>query len=257
MKLEPEIYNIYPIAWIAKSKVLMDYVYSVLVKERTTEHDKEFLVADFASGEHDRVPSFFLRILPELLTSDEGPKKRTTVYSTDLHALRLDSLMGKLEESSLLEDVRVVLAKLETMDEDAHLRPDMLEYLEANLSSNTWLDTHLKEQKFIPPNTFDIGVLNNDIVGYLQEYYTEYSNAIMGLQKVHKVLKDGALLVVTMPCSLYVIDNVQILESLGFEFLEGQDIVLSNGSVTLLNRFTEPQTMSRLGHYTFLIFIRK
>jgi hypothetical protein len=235
----------------------MDYVSSVRVKELTTGQDKEFLVADFASGEHDRVPSFFVRILPELLTNDEVPIKRTIVYCTDLHALRLDSLMGKLEESALLENVRVVLAKLETMDKDAHLRPDMIEYLATKPSSMTWLDNHLKEKCFIPLGTFDIGVLNNDIVGYLHEYYTEYSDASLSLQNVHKVLKNGAFLIVTMPCSLYVVDNVQILESLGFEFLEGVDIDLSDGSVTPLDRSTEPQSMSRLGHYSFLIFIRK
>ena len=146
---------------------------------------------------------------------------------------------------------------METMDEDAHFRPDMLEYLETNRTSITWLDKHLKEKSSIPPNTFDIGILNNDVVGYLQDYYKEYSDASLGLQKVHKVLKNGAFLIVTMPCSVYVVDNVQILESLGFEFLEGLDIDLSDGSSTLLDRSTDPQTMSRLGHYTFLVFVRK
>jgi hypothetical protein len=53
------------------------------------------------------------------------------------------------------------------------------------------------------------------------------------------------------------VDNIQVLESLGFEFVEGLDIQLSDGAVTTLGRSTEPQTMSRLGHYTFLIFVRK
>lgn len=235
----------------------MDYVASARVKEQTSEQDEEFLVADFASGEYDRVPSFIVKELPVLFPYDEVLKKRITVYCTDLHALRLDSLLGKLEEADLLENVRVVHAKLETMDEDAHFRPDMLEYLETNRTSITWLDKHLKEKSSIPPNTFDIGILNNDVVGYLQDYYKEYSDASLGLQKVHKVLKNGAFLIVTMPCSVYVVDNVQILESLGFEFLEGLDIDLSDGSSTLLDRSADPQTMSRLGHYTFLVFVRK
>ncbi len=107
------MYNIYPIAWIAKSPAFLDFVSSA-----TSE--KEFLVADFASGEHDRVPSFFVNLLPEISPS---VPKRTAVYCTDLHAIRLDSLMGKLEESALLKNVRVVHAKLETMDEEANLRP--------------------------------------------------------------------------------------------------------------------------------------
>ena len=241
-----DIYNIYPIAWIAKSQVLLDYLSSV--------ESEPFLVADFASGEYDRVPSFFVNLLRNFHSS---VPERILVYSTDVHALRLDSLMGKLEESNLLDDVRIVHAKLETMDEEANLRPDMIEYLENKTDTMITLDHHLKDNKFIPEETFDIGVLNNDIVGYLHEYYTEYSDAQLGLQKVHKTLKKGALLIVTMPCSLYVIDNVEILESLGFEFLEGLNINLSDGSVKALDRATEPQSMSRLGYYTFLVFIRK
>ncbi len=240
------MYNIYPIAWIAKSSAFLEYVSSA-----TSE--KEFLVADFASGEHDRVPSFFVNVLSEISPS---VPKRTVVYCTDLHALRLDSLMGKLEESALLKDVRVVHAKLETMDEEAHLRPDMKEHLEDNPTIMTWLDHHLKEKKSFPQETFDVGILNNDVVGYLHEYYKEYSDAAVSLQKVHKVLKSGALLIVTMPCSLYVIDNVQILESLGFELLEGFDIDLTNGTVSIIDREASPESMSPLNHYSFLVFSR-
>ena len=93
-QLDSVIYNIYPIAWITKSKALMDFVASALVKEQTTEQDKEFLVADFAAGEYDRVPSFIVTVLPELLSNDDVAKKRIAVYCTDLHALRLDSLLG-------------------------------------------------------------------------------------------------------------------------------------------------------------------
>ncbi len=240
------MYAIYPIAWIGKSPALLDYLTLAKLEE-------EFLVADFASGEYDRVPSFFVKLLPGLHNSCP---ERTIVYCTDIHALRLDSLMGKLEESNLLDYVRVVQAKLETMDEEANLRPDMIEYLKGS-NSMTSLDHHLKEHRNIPQETFDIGILNNDIVGYLHEYYTEYSDARLGLQKVHKTLKIGALLIVTMPCSLYVVDNVQVLESMGFEFVEGLDITLADGSITPLNHSSNPKTMSRLGHYTFLVFIRK
>ncbi|MHA2046435.1 MAG: hypothetical protein ACW99G_16740 [Candidatus Thorarchaeota archaeon] len=90
----------------------MDFIKETTTTIQSEMDEQDFLVADFASGEHDRVPSFFVRIIPEFL---EGvvQKKRTTVYSIDLHALRLDSLLGKLEESSLLERTRVVQAKLE------------------------------------------------------------------------------------------------------------------------------------------------
>jgi len=244
---DSDIYKIYPIAWIAKSQTFVDHVSSIKL-------ERELLVADFASGEHDRVPSFFVNVLPKLHSTGH---KRTIVYCTDVHTLRLDSLMGKLEESDLLDYVRVVHAKLETMDEEACFRPDMIEYLERNPNTAISLDHHLTESKYIPQETFDVGVLNNDIVGYLYEYYAEYSDVRLGLQKVHKTLKIGALLVVTMPCSLYIVDNIQVLESLGFEFIEGLDFQLSDGAFTPLGRSAEPQTMSRLGHYTFLIFVRK
>jgi SAM-dependent methyltransferase len=215
---------------------------------------EEFLVADFASGEYDRVPSFFVKLLPEI---NQSHPTRIVVYCTDLHSLRLDSLLGKLEESDLLDHVRVVHAKLERMDDDAKFRPDMITHLENDPDTMIQLDHHLKVKKFIPQETFDVGILNNDVVGYLHEYYKEYSDAAVSLQKVHKVLKKGALLVVTMHCSLYIVDNVKVLESLGFQYLDGQDINLADGSVKALERHTEPQTMSRLGHYTFLVFIRE
>ncbi len=243
---DTDLYTIYPITWITKSHVLLDHISSASAEE-------ELLVADFASGENDTVPSFFVDILPKMHPS---LPKRTIVYCTDIHALRLDGLMGKLEESDRLDHVRVVQAKLEKMDSEASFRPDMIEYLDNRVASMSDLDHHLLDNMFIPEGTFDIGVLNNDVVGYLHEYYKEYSDAVVGLEKVHRSLKEGALLVVTQPCSLYIVDNVKVLESIGFEFLEGKDIVLSDGSVLDLKRGTDPKGMSRLGHYTFLIFTR-
>ncbi|MFW9964310.1 MAG: hypothetical protein ACFFCX_12140 [Candidatus Sifarchaeia archaeon] len=231
-----------------KSKVFVDYLSSM-------ELGDDLLVADFAAGEHDRVPSFFVKLLPELYPNIEL-QNRTVVYCTDLHALRLDSLFGKLEESDLLDNVRVVQAKLESMDKNARFRPSMIEYLDNNQNTLTWLDNQLLNQQFIPPESFKIGILNNDVVGYLYEYYQEYSDAELSLQKVHKTLKKGALLVVTMPCSLYAIDNVRILESVGFRYLEGKDVDTSEGCISDLDRHPDPETLSRLGHYSFMVFIR-
>ncbi|MHA1951078.1 MAG: hypothetical protein ACW987_14575 [Candidatus Thorarchaeota archaeon] len=211
----------------------MDFIKETTTTIQSEMDEQDFLVADFASGEHDRVPSFFVRIIPEFL---EGvvQKKRTTVYSIDLHALRLDSLLGKLEESSLLERTRVVQAKLELMDGDASLQNNK-----------------------IPRESFDIGVLNTDVIGYLHEYYSEYSDALVALDQVYRTIKKNGLLIVTNPCSLYVVDNVKILNSIGFDFVEGVDIELSSGNVTAIDRETAPESMSRLNHYSFLIFTKK
>ena len=163
--IDPSLYAVYPIAWIERSQTFVDYMAS-------SDPEKEFLVADFAAGEHDRVPTFFVNILPQFLSCP----KHMVVYCTDLHALRLDSLMGKLEDSAMLDNVRVVQAKLETMDLEAKFRPAMLEYLESRSDIMTKLDHHLVKNSAIPIQSFDIGVLNNDVVGYLHEYYTEYSS---------------------------------------------------------------------------------
>jgi hypothetical protein len=223
------------------------------MKESTA---KEFLVADFASGEHDRVPSFFVRIVPEFV--GEGVQTtRTTVYSIDLHALRLDSLLGKLEESGLLDRTRVVQSNLEAMDTKASLRPDLQEYLLQNSEELTWLDRSLMEKERFPDESFDIGVLNTDIVGYLFEYYTEYSNATDALKQVYRTVKNGGLLVVTNPCLQYKIDNVKVLEEIGFEFIEGFDIDLSTKKANRIDRKTPLESMSRLNYYSFLIFSKK
>ncbi len=231
-----------------KSNVVLNHLSSLLSEE-------SILIGDFAAGEHDRTPSFFVKLLPEFLPA-LNPQNRRVVYCIDLHALRLDSLLGNLEESDLLENVRVIHAKLETMDEWAELRPGLVEYLENNPETMIWFDHHLQVHSYIPPEVFDIGILNNDIVGYLHEYYKEQGDVMISLRKVHRSLKKGALLIVTMPCSLYIVDNVNILESVGFQLLDGKDINLNDFLITDLNRNSEPNSMSRLGHYSFLIFIR-
>ena len=250
------MFNVYPIAWVTKSITFMDFIRESTTDVHSEERGQEFLVADFASGEHDRVPSFFVRIVSDFLGELEQ-KKRTTVYSIDLHALRLDSLLGKLEESDLLERTRVVLAKLETMENDAVLRPDLVTYLLQSPEAETWLDRILQTDQRIPHESFDIGVLNTDVVGYLHEYYTEYSDAAVSLQQVYGTIKKDGLLIVTNPCSLYVVDNVKVLESVGFVFIEGTDIDLSSGRISPIDRKTPPESLSRLNHYSFLVFSKK
>ncbi|MCK5389198.1 MAG: hypothetical protein KAJ36_01830, partial [Candidatus Thorarchaeota archaeon] len=190
------------------------------------------------------------------LKDDIDPPKKICVYCTDLHALRLDSLLGKLEEEDMLDNVRVVQAALEKMDEEATLRPAMIDFLDSNPETISWLDDFLIGEQRFPPECFDIGVLNNDIVGYMHEYYKEYSDALIGLQKVQRLIRNNGLLVVTMPCSLYIVDNVAVLEEIGFKYLQGVDIKLSSGEKTYLEKNAKPASLSRLGHYTFLIFTK-
>jgi SAM-dependent methyltransferase len=234
----------------------MDFIKEETSEVLNGECGKEFIVADFASGEHDRVPSFFVRIVPDFLEGIEQ-KKRTTVYSIDLHTLRLDSLLGKLEESAILDRTRVVQAKLESMENEASFRPDLIDFLSRSPVEETWLDRILQTDKKIPQESFDIGVLNTDVVGYLHEYYTEYSDAEVALRQVYRTIKKDGLLIVTNPCSLYVVDNVKVIENVGFAFVEGIDIDLSTGSISEIGRETAPESMSRLNHYSFLVFSKK
>ncbi len=214
------------------------------------------LVADFASGEYHRVPTFLTKILPRIVNLSQDSEKRIVVFCTDLHVLRLDSLLGKLEEDELLDNVRVVFAALENMDVEASIRPPNLDYIKEHPDVVTWLDDFLIDEQRFPTECFDVGILNTDIVGYLHEYYTEYSDAEKGLLKVWSMIRPGGLLVVTMPCMLYKVDNISVLEKIGFEFLQGIDITLSTGEKTFLEKNVLLDQLSNLGHYTFLIFSR-
>jgi len=243
-----DIHAVYPISWIMESPAFVNYM-----RESLSRGTDEFLIADFASGEHDRVSSFFIQVLPELLR-DVNVVRESFVYSIDLHSLRLDSLLGNLEESGLLERTRVVLAKLESMDQEASLRPSMIDFIEEHLETAIWLDDFLIGENRFPPDCFDLGILNNDVIGYMHEYYKSYSDVQLGAQKVLKLIKKGGLLVVTMPCSLYVVDNISVLGDTGFEYIEGIDIDLKNEHITLIEPSRNPETFSRLGHFTFLVF---
>ena len=223
------------------------------MKESLCRGSDEFLIADFASGEHDRVPSFFIQVFPKLLSNIHEARKNF-VYCIDLHSLRLDSLLGNLEESHLLGRTRVVQARLETMDQEASMRPGMIDFIEEHLENVIWLDDFLIGERKFPPNCFDLGILNNDIIGYMHEYYKSYSDVQLGIQKVFNLIRKDGMLIVTMPCSLYPVDNIAVLEKVGFAFLEGIDIDLSTEDITILDRMIDPKTMSRLGHYTALLF---
>ncbi len=243
--------NTYPISWITESSSFIEFI-----QEWITNSEDDMLIADFASGEHHRVPTFLTKILPRIVNLSQDSEKRIVVFCTDLHVLRLDSLLGKLEEDELLDDVRVVLATLENMDVEASIRPPNLDYIKEHPDVVTWLDDFLIDEQRFPTECFDVGILNTDIVGYLHEYYTEYSDAEKGLSKVWSMIRPGGLLVVTMPCMLYKVDNISVLEKIGFEFLHGIDITLSTGEKTFLEKNVILDQLSNLGHYTFLIFSR-
>lgn len=224
----------------------------------------EILVADFASGENDRVPAFIHKVLPDLIDAgviQNMPAKmewlrRIVTYSTDSHGLRLDSLLGLLEEQDIHMVSRVVQAKFETMDSEVGFRKPQLDILEECDDQPTWLDSFLLQKRRFPSNCFDLGFLNNDVVGYLYEYYKAHTDAELSLGKLRNLMKSKSLLVVTQPCLLYQVNNIEVLEQCGFSFLSGTDINLANMVSRNIDRRTHNKDLSRRGHYTFLIFER-
>ncbi|MFX1416946.1 MAG: hypothetical protein ACFFC0_09035 [Promethearchaeota archaeon] len=262
------IRTLYPISWISESLRVMEFLGdSLLLHEQTTiaQAADDFLLADFASGENDQIPMFFIKLLPDLLaewtrghrvvtTREYHGFKRLTTYSTDLHGLRLDGLLGLFEENGIQNRARGVHAKLEAMTTEAALRPSDIEFVLSHPEEKTWLDDHILNRGRVPDDCFHFGVLNNDVVGYLFEYYRTYTDPQRSLATVRSTMKDGAMLIVTQPCSIYAVDNIEVLMKCDFKFIEGLDVDLRTKAVSKLTQECSIDSLSRLGHYTFLVF---
>ncbi len=242
---EREVRQAYPISWITESSIILKHLRTL------SDTNSEILLADFASGEHDRVPSFFLRLLRGAM--NPKPQGRWIVYCIDLHALRLDSLLGSLEEERLLADVRVVQASLDSMSRSAAFRPGMTDFLHENTGLQTSFDRTLMTHGAIPSESFHVGILNNDIVGYLHEYYGKSGDAHRALQGIYDSMKTEGIVVVTMPSMLYRVDNVQLLEAVGFHFIQGVDVETESGHVDTYHHKPDQNQLSRTGHYSFLV----
>ncbi len=238
---------------------------NVSEKESVPSRADDFLIADFASGENDQIPMFFVKLLPDILVewvrehhalTMEGNHefKRLTTYSTDLHGLRLDGLLGLLEESGIQNRARGIHARLEAMTTEAALRPSEIEFLRSHPGERTWLDDYIINEGRLPDGCFQLGIFNNDVVGYLFEYYKTYTDAQRCLLTVRSTMKEGAMLIVTQPCSLYSVDNIEVLTTCDFEFVEGLDVNLETKEVIDLDPDCAIESLSRLRHYTLLIF---
>ncbi|MHA2004086.1 MAG: hypothetical protein ACW960_08270 [Candidatus Thorarchaeota archaeon] len=247
MTSDPRV--LYPVSWICKS----DYVTEYLRTQISAVEAQEFLIADFASGENDKIPYFIHRVLPDFLPDLNFSARRIITYSTDLHGLRLDSLYGLFQEQRIEDRARAVHARLESMVTDASYRQDQAEYLNEHQHEQTILDRRIIEEQRIGEDTFDLGFLNNDVVGYLFEYYKAYTDALTSLKAVQKTMRTGSLLIVTQPCSLYPVDNLDVLSRVGFSFIEGIDVELKSGEASQIKEGANLDTLSRMGHYTYLV----
>ncbi len=240
---------LYPISWICESKSVRDFLNS----QYAMPNANDFLIADFASGENDNIPNFIHRVLPDLLPDLDFSRRRTITYSTDLHGLRLDSLYSLFQEREIVGFARAVHARLESMVSEASFREEQSDYLQAHQDELTVLYKRIINERRIGSDIFDLGFLNNDVIGYLFEYYKAYTDALASLEAVRKTLRPGGLLIVTQPCSLYPVNNFDVLKRVGFSFVEGFDFDLKTGESISIDESVELGALSRLGHYTFLI----
>ncbi|NWF94641.1 MAG: hypothetical protein HXY34_00690 [Candidatus Thorarchaeota archaeon] len=231
---------------------------SVLVSdafaERLTEcHSGPLLVADFASGENHEVP-LFVATLHEHVRLNDGESSMPVTYCLDAHVLRLESLFYKLQESGVLESSRVVEARFETMLHQARFPEVQKDYLTSREHALTAVDTTILESGRLTEGVFDIAFLNNDVLGYLFEYYAHYADAERSLRQMRATIVSRGLLVVTQPCLLYTIDNMEVLSAAGFSYLEGYDIDWSSRTVRRLETPSHTESWDRARHYRFLLF---
>ncbi|MFW9890258.1 MAG: hypothetical protein ACFFER_18900 [Candidatus Thorarchaeota archaeon] len=250
--MTPDPRVLYPISWICESPTVNEY----LRKQISEDNVEDFLIVDFASGENDKIPIFIHRVLPDFIPDIDFSARRTITYSTDLHGLRLDSLYGLFQDQNLENHARAVHARLENMVTEASFLHDQAEYLNENQHEQTLLDKRIIEEQRIGEDAFDFGFLNNDVIGYLFEYYKAYTDALTSLEAVYKAMRRGSLLVVTQPCSLYPVDNLEVLSRVGFSYIEGMDVELKSGEVSPISEDVELGSLSQVGHYTFLVLKR-
>ncbi|MHA1577190.1 MAG: hypothetical protein ACTSU3_07500 [Candidatus Thorarchaeota archaeon] len=259
-------YELFPFGWIGKSEVVMNWILEQLSEVQKVQ-DSNLLVADFAAGQNEEIPLFFTQFFPAMLdewiktnpshegfTSDPLP---LATYCLDFHELRISYLFGLLEEENALDMNRVVFTKLESMDKHAVFPDFQKEVLPKRNETSFGIDQSILEKEQIPSECFNLGILNTDMIGYLFEYYKLQSDLVQCLSGIHKTMVPGGLLIVTQPCLFCYVDNIGVLEDAGFEFIESVDVDLKSGEVITLKKDVDQSALSRMDHYSFLVFVAK
>lgn len=107
----------------------------------------------------------------------------------------------------------------------------------------------------ISRGAFHLGLLLNDMVGFLADYYKAYPATLrQSLVAFRQCMAQDGLLVVTQPCMLHATDNITALESVGFSFKEGLDIHLPTGTIVPITKSTPLKNLSTLHHFSVLLF---
>ncbi|MEM4735623.1 MAG: hypothetical protein QXS20_07900 [Candidatus Thorarchaeota archaeon] len=225
--------------WILRSPTIRQRIFS--------SRGNHLLVADFASGENASVPIFFLScISPQL-------RPRPVVYCIDSHELRLEGLTSRLMEEGILDGFRTVHAKLESMSKSARITgPPAVTGSDRPASWNA-LDTHIEAHLSIPAGVFDVGIMNNDVIGFLSEYYCMHDGVMECLREIQRVMADSSTLIVTQPGLLYPLDNVSLLRAAGFIILEAVEVAPRHGSVSIYRDPSELPLRHHKDEYRFLV----
>ncbi|KAJ5068570.1 hypothetical protein M0811_02512 [Anaeramoeba ignava] len=244
---------------ILKSKFLYEY----FKKHFFEEFKNPLMIGDYGSGRNEEVPMFFSiwinEYFPEFSKNIETKEIKSYIYCIDLHQTRLLSLMNKLADASILSTSRMIFSKLEDLSTKAEILDTQIKLLKKEDMND--LDLEIEKSKRIPENYFDIGVLNNDMIGFLYQYYTENSkpsNLIKCLNEIRKSQKKDSLLITTGVGLLYKnIDYIKLLKEANFEFIELIDINIKDQDQLLV--ITKPEEfnlskMSLLNHYSFAVF---
>ncbi|KAJ3434697.1 hypothetical protein M0812_01818 [Anaeramoeba flamelloides] len=234
-------------------------------KEKEKEQEKEiipekpFLIGDYGSGRNQEVPKFYLQVLDSVFQKEYPNLKKieSFCYCADLHPTRLFALFNTCSQEDILERTRLVISKLETMSKSAKILDVQKNQLQKQQEKQTWLDKALISTEKFPESCFDLGVLNNDMVGFLAEYYSSNSDLMESLEEVKKSIRTGGHLLVTSPNTLHKIDNIKVLEEVGFKFVSYSDYnIKSEEIVNIFEKEDVPRGEDRkLDHFNFLFFV--
>jgi hypothetical protein len=215
---------------------------------------EEFLIGDFGSGRNAEVPIFFAKEYQNMF-SHKVPN--STVYSIDMHTLRLENMFGQFREEGITSKSRVVYAKMETMSSHASFPYEQKEYLKKTPQDMTSLDHQILNEQKLPPACFHLGILNKDILGYLSEYYENDTDMRTSLQAVRDSLKQDGLMIVTQPCVMYRVDNLRILRDNTFHIEDIIDVDLKTGKHSVLDESASMESFSKPNHYSFIVVSSK
>lgn len=241
--IDPRRARVTPLEWIWASPSLRNHIL------RKRPDSGSILVADFGPGENEEVSVFFAKRLRDLANAT------AIVYCIDFHELRLESLMSKVSEEGAAANSRFVIARLESMTSKAKFVESRMGVPASGESAIGEVDRTIMNEFRVPTHCFDIGVLNNDMVGYLSEYYRSQSDLESCLSQIHSTMRPGSLLIVTQPGLLYRLDTVSMLEKRGFVFRECVDIDLGTRATKRTKTRPDPSALSLMDHYSFLLFL--